>query len=71
MTLDSLARGNCGLLLLMQWTAPTTGIAMCQSAVAIAERRESPLGYSETFSGEGEHVRSYLKADLKGLTMAI
>jgi hypothetical protein len=28
----------------MQWTAPTTGIAMCQSAVAVVERRESPLG---------------------------
>ncbi len=29
----------------MQWTVPTTGIAMCQSAVAVVERRESRLGY--------------------------
>jgi len=31
--------------LLMQWTAPTTGIAVCQSAIAVVERRKSPLGY--------------------------
>ena len=31
--------------LLMRWTAPATGIAMCQSAVAVVDRRESPFGY--------------------------
>ena len=31
-------------LLLMQWTAPTTGIAMCQNAVAVEGRRESAYG---------------------------
>ena len=29
----------------MLWTAPTTGIAMCQSTIVIAERRESGYGY--------------------------
>ncbi len=37
--------------LLMQWTAPTTGIAMYENAVAIADRRESAYGYKETSSG--------------------
>ncbi len=32
--------------LVMRWTAPTSGIAMCQNAVAIYERREGepPMG---------------------------
>ena len=30
--------------LLMLWTAPTTGIAICQNAVAIADRREVMVG---------------------------
>ena len=38
-------------LLLMQWTAPTAGIAMCQSVVAIADRRESAYGYEPTRAG--------------------
>ena len=29
---------------LMRWTAPTTGIAMCQIPVAVAGRRESAYG---------------------------
>jgi hypothetical protein len=32
------------LLLMMQWTAPIAGIAMCQSAVAVEERLESAVG---------------------------
>ncbi len=32
--------------LVMQWTAPITGIAMCQSAVAVVELRESAYGYT-------------------------
>ena len=31
-------------LLLMQWTAPATGIAMCQYFVALAATRESAVG---------------------------
>ena len=31
--------------LLMQWTSPTTGIAMDQNAVTVEERRESAYGY--------------------------
>ncbi len=38
---DLLMQRLCPVL--MQWTAPTTGIAMCQSAVGSEERRESPL----------------------------
>jgi hypothetical protein len=34
----------------MLWTAPTTGIAMCQNAVDVAERLESAFGYKQTFS---------------------
>ena len=30
----------------MQWTAPTTGIAMCQSAFAVAKWHESAYGYA-------------------------
>ena len=32
----------------MQWTAPTTGIAMCQNAVDVAERLESAYGDART-----------------------
>ncbi len=32
-------------MLLMLWTAPATGIAMGQIAVAFEERRESAVGY--------------------------
>jgi hypothetical protein len=35
---------------MMQWTAPTAGIAMCQNAVEVAERLESAYGYERTFS---------------------
>ncbi len=34
----------------MLWAAPTTGIAICQIAVAIADRRESAYGYKQTSS---------------------
>ncbi len=33
----------------MQWTAPTTGIAMCQIASAFEEPRESAYGYEPKF----------------------
>ena len=33
--------------LVMRWTAPTSGIAMCQNAVAIYERREGEPPMSE------------------------
>jgi hypothetical protein len=36
--------------LLMQWTAPATGIAMCQNLVVIEERLESAFGYKQTSS---------------------
>ncbi len=38
-------------LLLMQWTAPATGIAMCQYVVALAATRESAYGYKPTWAG--------------------
>ena len=31
-------------LVVMLWTAPATGIAMCQSAIAVEERLESAYG---------------------------
>ena len=31
--------------LLMQWTAPTTGIAVCHRAVALEQQRKSAYGY--------------------------
>ena len=34
----------------MQWTAPATGIAMYQIAVAVEERLMSAYGYKQTFS---------------------
>ncbi len=34
----------------MRWTAPTTGIAMRQDTVDVAERFESAYGYKQTFS---------------------
>jgi hypothetical protein len=34
----------------MQWTAPTTGIAMRQDTVDVAERFESAYGYKRTSS---------------------
>jgi len=34
----------------MQWTAPTTGIAMLQNTVDVAERFESAYGYKQTSS---------------------
>ena len=39
----------------MLWTAPTTGIAMCQSAVAIEEQRESAFGYTQTSQAALRH----------------
>ena len=44
--------------LLMLWTAPATGIAMGQSAVALEERRESACGYKQTLQPPRRHVRS-------------
>ena len=35
---------------MMQWTAPTTGIAMCQNVVDVAEPFESAYGYKQTSS---------------------
>ena len=35
-------------LLLMLWTAPATGIVMCQIAAAVVRRRESAYGYEQT-----------------------
>ncbi len=37
-------------LLLMLWTAPTTGIAICPISTALEERRESAYGYKQTSS---------------------
>ncbi len=37
--------------LLMQWTAPSTGIVMRQDTVDVAERFESAYGYKQTFRG--------------------
>ncbi len=34
----------------MQWTEPTTGIAMRQDTVDVAERFESAYGYKQTSS---------------------
>ncbi len=34
----------------MQWTAPATGIAMCQSAAALEQQRESAYGYKRTLA---------------------
>jgi hypothetical protein len=34
----------------MPWTAPTTGNAMCQNAVDVAEPFESAYGYERTSS---------------------
>ncbi len=36
--------------LMMLWTAPATGVAMCQNAVDVAEQLESAYGYKQTFS---------------------
>ncbi len=36
----------------MRWTAPATGIAMCNIQVAVAELPESAYGYKCPFSGE-------------------
>jgi hypothetical protein len=36
----------------MQWTAPTTGIAMCQNTVDVAERFESASGYKQRAPGQ-------------------
>ncbi len=36
--------------LMMLWTAPATGVAMCQNAVDVAERLESAYGYKQTSS---------------------
>ncbi len=36
-------------LLVMQWTAPTTGITMCRIGVSVDERRMSPFGYEPKF----------------------
>ncbi len=38
-------------LLLMLWTAPTTGIAICPISTALEERRESAYGYKPTWAG--------------------
>ncbi len=40
-----------GCPVLMLWTAPTTGIAMCPIAVTVAERRESAYGYELPWAG--------------------
>ena len=37
--------------LLMQWTAPATGIAMCQVSESIDEPLMSPFGYKRTSRG--------------------
>ncbi len=36
--------------LMVQWTAPATGIAMCQNLIAIEEQLESAFGYKQTSS---------------------
>ncbi len=41
----------------MRPLAPTSGIAMCQSAVAVEERLESALGYKRLFSGAPSDFR--------------
>ncbi len=43
-------RTECRLL--MQWTAPTAGIAMCHIAVAVEGRRESAYGYKPIWAGQ-------------------
>jgi len=35
---------------MMRWTAPATGVAVCQNAVDVAERLESAFGYKQTSS---------------------
>ena len=41
---------ECKRPIQMRWTAPTTGIAMCPIPTALEERRESAVGYKQTFS---------------------
>jgi hypothetical protein len=41
--------GMLGCPVLMQWAAPTTGIAMCPIPTALEERREFAVGYTQTF----------------------
>ncbi len=45
--------------LLMLWTAPATGIAMCPIPTVLEERRESAHGYERKFRGVRQNVRSY------------
>ncbi len=47
-----------GRPVLMQWTTPTTGIAMCQIAGADAEPRESTDGHKRTPRHRCQHFRS-------------
>ena len=42
----------------MLWTAPAIGIAMCHTAVALEQQRESTYGYEPKFRGPGHSVRS-------------
>ncbi len=44
--------------LMMSWTAPATGFAMYQFAVAIVKRRESGYGYEAKFGSCRRYDRS-------------
>jgi hypothetical protein len=50
----------------MLWTAPATGIAMCQNEVVVEERLESGYGYEGTFSRPESRSALPPKADILG-----
>ena len=50
--------------LLMQWTAPATGIAMCQVSESIDEPLMSPFGYKQTSSRPNLMSASPLNPDI-------
>ena len=43
---------------IMLWTAPATGIAMCQISLVVMKRLMSPHGYEETLERLSVGVRS-------------
>ncbi len=51
---------------LMLWTAPATGIAMCPIPTALEERRESAVGYKQTLAGLKTTPALHPGADLPG-----
>ncbi len=55
--------------LLMLWTAPNTGIAMCQNAVEVAERLESAYGYNLPSEPPHHHVRSSPNSGPQGVNV--